>query len=224
MSDLRESGAIEQDADVVILLHREEYYLHKKKNASAEFSEQYNKVKGKAELIVAKQRNGPTGDIELHFNPEFTRFDNAAPAYLDDGGAYTSQSYDAIPDVGPMGGPDVRARQRRRAVDPTAPGETCLGVANRNGDHRIMDARHIAPSLSCRQRFVTRSSVKSIGGSTYRPAASPYTRLCQTATSSSTSAARTHNLRDVSLDIPRDQLVVITGLSGSGETASPSAI
>ncbi|HKQ47869.1 MAG TPA: replicative DNA helicase [Phycisphaerae bacterium] len=106
MSDLRESGAIEQDADVVILLHREEYYLHKKKNASAEFSEQYNKVKGKAELIVAKQRNGPTGDVELHFNPEFTRFDNAAPAYLDDGGAYTSQSYDAIPDVGPMGGPE----------------------------------------------------------------------------------------------------------------------
>ncbi len=112
MSDLRESGAIEQDADVVILLHREEYYLHKKKNASTEFSEQFNKVKGKAELIVAKQRNGPTGDIELHFHPEFTRFDNAAPAYLEDPSAYTSSSYHAAPDVGePMmgGGEDEGA-------------------------------------------------------------------------------------------------------------------
>jgi len=84
MSDLRESGAIEQDADVVLLLHREEYYLVNKKGKSEAFSEQYNKVKGKAEIIIAKQRNGPTGEVELHFTPQFTRFDNAAPGYIQD--------------------------------------------------------------------------------------------------------------------------------------------
>ena len=65
MSDLRESGAIEQDADVVLLLHREEYY--KREDAS---------VQGIAEVIVEKQRNGPTGLVKLHFNKQLTRFDN----------------------------------------------------------------------------------------------------------------------------------------------------
>ncbi len=69
MSDLRESGAIEQDADVVMLLHREEYY--KPKDAS---------LKGKAELILAKQRNGPTDLLHLHFNVQQTRFDNLSMA------------------------------------------------------------------------------------------------------------------------------------------------
>ncbi len=69
MSDLRESGAIEQDADVVMLLHREEYY--KPKDAS---------LKGKAELILAKQRNGPTDLLQLHFNVQQTRFDNLSMA------------------------------------------------------------------------------------------------------------------------------------------------
>ncbi len=92
MSDLRESGAIEQDADVVVLLHREEYYLNKRRSASDERSELLERVRGKADLIVAKQRNGPTGDVELHFNPQFTRFDNAAPAYIRDGG-YGSGGY-----------------------------------------------------------------------------------------------------------------------------------
>ncbi len=65
MSDLRESGAIEQDADVIILLHREEYY-----------KPQDTSVQGQAELILAKQRNGPTGTVKLHFNKSLTRFDN----------------------------------------------------------------------------------------------------------------------------------------------------
>lgn len=77
MSDLRESGALEQDADVVILLHREEYY--KKENCPEH-------LKGKAEIIVDKQRNGPTGVVELQFNHRSTRFGNLSmsqePAYV----------------------------------------------------------------------------------------------------------------------------------------------
>jgi replicative DNA helicase len=69
MSDLRESGSIEQDADVVILLHREDYY-----NRNSPDYEPTNK----AELIIAKQRNGPTGSVELIFRDKFTRFENAS--------------------------------------------------------------------------------------------------------------------------------------------------
>jgi len=63
MSDLRESGAIEQDADVVLLIHREEYYKPEDET-----------VKGLADLIIAKQRNGPVGDIKLQFDRRLTRF------------------------------------------------------------------------------------------------------------------------------------------------------
>lgn len=65
LSDLRESGAIEQDADVVVLLLREEYYNPTEEN------------RGKAEVIIAKQRNGPVGSINLTFIREYTRFENA---------------------------------------------------------------------------------------------------------------------------------------------------
>ncbi len=70
LSDLRESGSIEQDADVVGLLVREEYY--------AENDEQREETEGRATLIIAKQRNGPVGDVPLTFIKEYTRFTNAA--------------------------------------------------------------------------------------------------------------------------------------------------
>ncbi len=70
LSDLRESGSIEQDADVVGLLVREEYY--------AENEEDKKESEGKATLIIAKQRNGPVGDVPLTFLKEFTRFENRA--------------------------------------------------------------------------------------------------------------------------------------------------
>jgi replicative DNA helicase len=70
LSDLRESGSIEQDADVVGLLVRPEVYEDDK--------EAREQKKGQATLIIAKQRNGPTGDVELTFLHEFTRFENAS--------------------------------------------------------------------------------------------------------------------------------------------------
>ncbi len=69
LSDLRESGAIEQDADIIIFIHRPEVYQRKK-------GEEDPSLEGKAEILVAKHRHGPTGDIELHFAKEFTRFEN----------------------------------------------------------------------------------------------------------------------------------------------------
>ena len=69
MSDLRDSGSIEQDADVVLLLHREDYY-HR-----CESEDEYTD-NNEAEVIIAKQRNGPTGVVRLLFRGEYTRFEN----------------------------------------------------------------------------------------------------------------------------------------------------
>jgi len=71
LSDLRESGSIEQDADVVGLLWREEYY--------ADDDDSRKESEGRSELIIAKQRNGPVGDIPLTFLKHFTRFEDRAP-------------------------------------------------------------------------------------------------------------------------------------------------
>lgn len=70
LSDLRESGSIEQDADVVGLLWREDYY--------ADDDEQRKETEGRAELVIAKQRNGPTGEVPLSFMKQFTRFEDRA--------------------------------------------------------------------------------------------------------------------------------------------------
>src|SRR6266581_826674 len=70
LADLRESGSIEQDADLVGLLVREEYY--------ADSDEERAEMEGKAELIIAKQRNGPIGQVKLTFLKDFTRFEDRA--------------------------------------------------------------------------------------------------------------------------------------------------
>jgi replicative DNA helicase len=75
LSDLRESGSIEQDADVVAFIHREEYYNRENED-----------VKGKAEIIIAKQRNGPTGSVQLAYLNDFTRFENLDMSHGGDSG------------------------------------------------------------------------------------------------------------------------------------------
>ncbi len=96
MSDLRESGSIEQDADVIILLHREAYY-HKGDPSwdpnSIEFDELNREKLNIAELIIAKQRNGPTGIVKLTWDERTTRFrDFAGSGYDDDSGFAGSNS------------------------------------------------------------------------------------------------------------------------------------
>jgi replicative DNA helicase len=72
LSDLRDSGAIEQDADVVIFIHRPEMYKDLREKAEA----QGTPVEGVAEIHLAKHRNGPTGNFRLYFHKAFTRFDS----------------------------------------------------------------------------------------------------------------------------------------------------
>ena len=83
LADLRESGSIEQDADVVIFVYREEYYLQSKEpRAGTPEHEKWqldmSLVHGKAEVIIGKQRHGPTGTVELQFEGQFTRFSDLA--------------------------------------------------------------------------------------------------------------------------------------------------
>ena len=77
MSDLRESGSIEQDSDVIMLLHREDYYRR---------GEDDYQQDNTAELIIAKQRNGPTGTVKLTFREKITRFENASRVQEPSGG------------------------------------------------------------------------------------------------------------------------------------------
>ncbi|MCA6113411.1 replicative DNA helicase [Bradyrhizobium sp. WSM 1738] len=79
LSDLRESGSIEQDADVVLFVYREEYYLAMKQpregtQEHATWQLEMDRALGKAEVIIGKQRHGPTGTVELHFDASVTRF------------------------------------------------------------------------------------------------------------------------------------------------------
>ncbi len=88
LSDLRESGSIEQDADVVLFVFREEYYVKNSEPRDIhdpkypEWEALFDKVKGTADVIIAKQRHGPTGTVKLAFQAEFTRFaDLADPSF-----------------------------------------------------------------------------------------------------------------------------------------------
>jgi replicative DNA helicase len=87
LADLRESGSIEQDADVVLFIFREEYYLKNKepKPGTMEYEqwqEEMNNVHGVAEVIIGKQRHGPTGTVRLQFEDTVTRFSNLASAAM----------------------------------------------------------------------------------------------------------------------------------------------
>ncbi len=90
LSDLRESGSIEQDADVVTFIYREEYYLKNKEPREGTpehlaWQAEMEKVYGRAEIIIGKQRHGPTGTVQLSFEGQYTRFGNLAPdQYLPD--------------------------------------------------------------------------------------------------------------------------------------------
>jgi replicative DNA helicase len=84
LSDLRESGSIEQDADVVMFVFREEYYAEREKPSDdkldemATWQERMERLHGRAEIVIGKQRHGPIGTIELSFEGRFTRFGNLA--------------------------------------------------------------------------------------------------------------------------------------------------
>ncbi len=83
LADLRESGSIEQDADVVMFVYREEYYLENREPAPntdehVKWRTNIENAHGKADVIIGKQRHGPTGTVTLQFTPEFTRFSNLA--------------------------------------------------------------------------------------------------------------------------------------------------
>ncbi len=91
LADLRESGSIEQDADVVMFVFREEYYLEREKpgdhdfDATAEWGKKMDSVHGIAEVIIGKQRHGPIGSVKLSFEDQFTRFGNLAQTWQRDG-------------------------------------------------------------------------------------------------------------------------------------------
>ena len=82
LSDLRESGSIEQDADVVMFVYREEYYKEREKPGDhdlekmAQWQDEMERLHGRAEVIIGKQRHGPIGTVELSFEGRFTRFGN----------------------------------------------------------------------------------------------------------------------------------------------------
>ena len=98
LADLRESGSIEQDSDLVMFVYREEYYLSKGEpeqkdtETTEKFNERYDnwtkrleKTAGVAEIIIAKQRHGPVGTVTVHFESRLTKFqDPISPDYLPD--------------------------------------------------------------------------------------------------------------------------------------------
>ena len=99
LSDLRESGALEQDADVVMFIYREDLYTDK--------SQPPADSQGVAELIIGKQRNGPTGVVKLAFIREFTRFENLARATESSESQYVLRTLRTSISIAPMIRPTV---------------------------------------------------------------------------------------------------------------------
>ena len=99
LSDLRESGAIEQDADIVCFIHRPEYYLRSDTDANG------NDIRGKAEFIIAKHRSGSVGDVDMRFRAAFARFENwdedSAPTTLTSVGSRLNNPEGAQPLASP---------------------------------------------------------------------------------------------------------------------------
>ncbi len=91
LSDLRESGSIEQDADVVMFVFREEYYVEREKPSEdrldemVAWQERMSRLHGKAEVIIGKQRHGPIGAVDLAFESQFTRFGNLVKPWQQEG-------------------------------------------------------------------------------------------------------------------------------------------
>ena len=116
LSDLRESGSIEQDADVAMFVYRDEYYKEREKPGDhelekiAQWQVIMEQVRGKAEVIIGKQRHGPIGSVELSFEGRFTRFGNSA------------RTLAVAADVGfscvRIGSPEGAARSARSAACP----------------------------------------------------------------------------------------------------------
>jgi replicative DNA helicase len=91
LSDLRESGSIEQDADVVMFVYREEYYHERLKPGEdhpdfLEWQDKMGKLHGKAEVVIGKQRHGPIGTVDLSFEGKFTRFGNLVKSWQSNAG------------------------------------------------------------------------------------------------------------------------------------------
>ena len=93
LADLRESGSIEQDADVVMFIYRHEYYVEREKPSDdnleklAEWQQRMERAHGKAEVIIGKQRHGPIGTVELSFEGQYTRFGNLVRPWQGETGA-----------------------------------------------------------------------------------------------------------------------------------------
>ncbi len=94
LSDLRESGSIEQDADVVMFVYREAYYVNNREPTEDTpehdaWQQEMERVQGKAEVIIAKQRHGPVGKVELYFEERFTKFGNLERHHTEDMGGFS---------------------------------------------------------------------------------------------------------------------------------------